>query len=193
MQFRTQFRTMRIFAAAAFFAVTIAGNSAARADQDDPRLDTLFEALTDAEGAGPAGAISETIWRIWFSIEDEAHQAIMNEARLAMATNRLTEALNLFSRLTQLAPEYAEAHNRRATVNFLLGNLDQSLEDIEETLALESRHFGALSGRAQIELIRGNQRAALEALEAAAEVYPLMPGIQDQIEELRIKVEGVPI
>lgn len=184
---------IRAFAATLVLATAISGGSAAHADQDDPRLDTLFDALTGASGEAQAGAISQTIWQIWFSIDDEAHQAIMNEARLAMATNRLQDALNLFSRLTQLAPDYAEAFNRRATVNFMLGNFDQSIEDIAETLALEKRHFGALSGLAQIELIRGNQRAALEALEAAFEVYPLMPGIEDQIEDLRGKVNGIPI
>jgi tetratricopeptide (TPR) repeat protein len=168
-------------------------SGAAIADQNDPRLEQLFEALGEANGDNQATAISQSIWQIWLTVDDETHQAIMNEGRLAMATSRLDIALTIFTRLIQLAPDYAEAWNRRATVYFLLGDFERSASDVAETLSLEPRHYGALSGLAQIELARSNLEEALAALETAVEVFPLMPGAKDQIDSLRIRVEGEPI
>lgn len=162
----------------------------AAADQTDERLDTLFEALMGAGSAEEAQVISLAILQIWTSTEDETHQAIMNEGRLAMRTNRFDVALTLFTRLTELAPEFAEAWNRRATVNFLLGNLEDSKQDVARVLELEPRHYGALGGLAQIELALDNPEAALDALETALDVFPLMPGVRERVDDLRIAVEG---
>ena len=162
----------------------------ALADQTDERLDPLFEALMEARNPIEAQVISQAIWQIWFTIDDETLQAIMNEGRLAMRTDRLDAALALFTRLTELAPNYAEAWNRRATVNFLLGNFEASRADVDRVLELEPRHYGALGGLAQIELASENLPQALAALETALEVYPLMPGVRERVDELRIAVEG---
>lgn len=172
---------------------TPVGIGSAAADQTDERLEPLFAALQEAEGPNQARTISEAIWRVWFTVGDDTQQAIMNEGRLAMATNRLAVALTIYTRLVDLAPDYAEAWNRRATVYFLLGDLDRSAADVEQVLALEPRHYGALGGLAQIELRRDNLEAALAAFEAAVDFYPLLPGAQDAIDALRLRLEGTPI
>ncbi|MCZ6605345.1 MAG: tetratricopeptide repeat protein [Alphaproteobacteria bacterium] len=165
-------------------------SGSAHADQNDERLDTLFAALQDTQNERDAQVINEAIWQIWMTVEDGTQQAIMNEGRLAMATDRLNVALNLFSRLIALAPDYAEAWNRRATVYFLLGELDRSAADVDQVLALEPRHYGALGGLAQIELARDNLDNALDALETALGFYPLMPGVRDRVDRLRLAIEG---
>ena len=64
-------------------------------------------------------------------------------------------------------PDYAEGWNQRATLYFIMGNLDASLADIEKVLALEPRHFGALSGRVMIYLKQGKRGDALKDMIAA--------------------------
>ena len=70
------------------------------------------------------------------------------------------------------------------------GRLTESVADVERTLALEPRHFGALSGLGQIELIRGNGDAAIEAFEAALEVHPQLAGLRDLIRQIERRVRG---
>ena len=53
---------------------------------------------------------------------------------------------------------------------------DLSLIDIEKTLDLEPRHFGALSGRAQIYIDLKEYRKALDNLMKTKEIYPLSRG-----------------
>lgn len=60
----------------------------------------------------------------------------------------------------------------RATAYFLRGAYEKSLADIEKTLALEPRHFGALAGRGLIFHTLGKRDEALEAIKAALDIHP---------------------
>jgi tetratricopeptide (TPR) repeat protein len=93
--------------------------------------------------------------------------------------------VDTFSEVIKLEPDLAEAWNKRATVYYLMGEYEASVRDIERTLALESRHFGALSGLGFIYLSHGEDRAAIEAFEAALEINPYLPGARTRVEELR--------
>ena len=59
-------------------------------------------------------------------------------------------AIEHFTALVDHAPEFAEGYNARATAYFQNGQYGPSLEDIRQTLMLNPRHFGAMSGLALI-------------------------------------------
>ena len=59
-------------------------------------------------------------------------------------------AIDQFTRVIEAIPQFAEGWNRRATAYFIVGDFEASLRDIQQTLALEPRHFGALSGLSMI-------------------------------------------
>ena len=67
-----------------------------------------------------------------------------------MQLQNYEEALKHFSELTRQVPQFAEGWNKRATVLFLMGRFLESSDDVERTLHLEPRHFGALSGKGLI-------------------------------------------
>jgi tetratricopeptide (TPR) repeat protein len=71
-----------------------------------------------------------------------------------------------------------------------MGNFDASVADIRRTLALEPRHFGALSGMGLIYDAIGNQTAAMKVWEKALEIHPHLPGMKARIQELRAKAKG---
>jgi tetratricopeptide (TPR) repeat protein len=56
----------------------------------------------------------------------------------------------------------------------MLDNFDASLADIDKVLALEPRHFGALSGRISIYLRQGKRPQALRDMIAALAIDPYL-------------------
>ena len=160
------------------------------ADQNDPRLDTLFDLLRESEQPLEIQATERLIWSIWMQHRNAEYSRMMQAGSVAMASGQYDQAIGIFSSLIQKEPDFAEAWNKRATVYFLIGDLTLSAEDVDRTLELEPRHFGALSGLGQIELLRGNGDAALEAFEAARAVHPQLPGIAALIRKLEVEVRG---
>jgi tetratricopeptide (TPR) repeat protein len=106
----------------------------------------------------------------------------------AMARRRMASARLLFDQVVEMAPGYAEGWNKRATVYYLEDNLPASMLDIERTLTLEPRHFGALSGMGLIFSEVEDVEGALEAFEAVLEIHPHSPTARASAEELRRKI-----
>jgi len=164
----------------------------AAADQDDPRLDALFAALSTADDEATAAALETEIWTIWHEIDDPASARLLRQGSQAMAERVFPVAVVSFDRLVARSPEFAEAWNRRATLHYMMGDDTASIRDIEQTLALEPRHFGALSGLGLIMMRNDRPLAALRSFEAALEVHPHLPAARAHIEPLRRMVEGNP-
>jgi len=164
----------------------------AAADQDDPRLDGLFAALATADDEAAAASIETEIWAIWHEIDDPASARLLRQGSEAMASRVFQIAILSFNRLVDRSPDFAEAWNRRATLHYLMGNDEASIRDIEATLRLEPRHFGALSGLGLIMLRNDQPLAALRSFEAALEVHPHLPAARAHLEPLRQLVEGEP-
>jgi tetratricopeptide (TPR) repeat protein len=145
------------------------GMACALANQDDPRLDDLFARLKATDDPAEVQQLNDQIWFIWLDSGREEIDALMLEGRRFVERGVLHSALGNFGFIIKLDPDYAEAWHRRASVHYRMGNFTSSIEDIERTLALEPRHFGALAGLGLIYLELGQERAALDALERALE------------------------
>jgi len=142
------------------------------ADQTDPALDQLFEQLQQAQSDAQAKAIEARIWQIWLATEDENAAALMSQLTYAMSVGQHELALKLTDQLVDSNPDFSEAWNKRATIQYLLGNHGLSVADIKQTLLLEPRHFGALSGLGLIFMASGNYEAALDAFNAVLKISP---------------------
>jgi tetratricopeptide (TPR) repeat protein len=100
-------------------------------------------------------------------------------------------AIEHFSALVDHAPGFAEGYNARATAYFQAGYYGLALEDIRQALALNPRHFGAMSGLALILEEIGEAEGALEAWRAVEALNPSRQGVREAIERLERQVEGV--
>ena len=157
----------------------------AQADQSDQRLGALFEALKSTDDLAAARAAEVEIWRIWIDSGHSDIDALMVEGVVSMGDQRWEDAIAIFGQITERAPGFAEGWNKRATAYYLNEDYVASVEDIRRTLALEPRHFGAISGMGLIFLSRGDQAGALAAFEAVVAIHPNSPGARARIEELR--------
>lgn len=161
------------------------------ADQRDTRLDSLFERLQVTEDLSDAAAIQNQIWQIWIEFEDLRISQLMRRGMTAMSAGDHESALQAFDGMIEEVPEFAEAWNKRATVLYLMGRFDESVLDIQQTLELEPRHFGALSGLSLIYDALEKPEAALRSLEAALEINPHLSGSKERIDQLRQKLKGI--
>ena len=94
------------------------------------------------------------------------------------------------SRIVEIAPDFAEGWNKRATLFYLLGQFDASMTDIDHTLELEPRHFGALSGLGLIQMILEHDEQAVDAFERALSIHPQMTGPRANIEVLKERIKS---
>ena len=172
----------------ALLAVFLWLSFGAQADQNDERLDGLFEALRDAGAEETASDIEQEIWLIWLESGRSDVDTLMASGIQAMQRRALGQALSLFDRVVEMAPEYAEGWNKRATVHYLRDDLAESVYDIRRTLVLEPRHFGALSGMGLILAERKDKQGAIRAFEEVLRINPNSPSARASIEELRAKL-----
>ncbi len=152
-----------------------------RADQNDSRLDELFLTIRQTDSPEVARNVENKIWEIWIQHDDEQTQERMAEGIGAMDENP-SNALLIFNELIEDVPDFAEGWNKRATLFYLFGEYAASARDIEKTLALEPRHFGALSGLGLVYLAQEQYAKAKAAFEAVLLIHPHSGGVRKNIE-----------
>ena len=91
------------------------------------------------------------------------------------------KALMIFNELVEEVPDFAEGWNKRATLYYLFGDYAASARDIEKTLELEPRHFGALSGLGLVHMAQNQYAKAKSAFEAALLIHPHSSGVRQNI------------
>ncbi|MEO1089225.1 MAG: tetratricopeptide repeat protein [Pseudomonadota bacterium] len=181
----------RVFILTLLWALVGAGSvPTVRADQSDPRLDGLFDQLRSAPVATAARRIEARIWSIWSFTDDEAARAALTAGVVALRRGRLDDAEARFGAAIAAQPAFAEAWNKRATVRYLRGALGGSVADIQATLALEPRHFGALAGLGMIYDRLDRPEAARRSYRAALEIHPHLQRARERIGILDERLEG---
>jgi tetratricopeptide (TPR) repeat protein len=163
--------------------------SAERARQRGEVLDKLFGRLRSAKSEVEAKAIEQSIWQIWMRSGGATADLLLEQAVKSMNARSYGRALDILDVVIEHAPKFAEAWNKRATVNYILGRLDQSLADIDKVLELEPRHFGALSGLGMIRRDRGDAKGALAAFRDALGINPNLSNIRETVKSLENEVE----
>ena len=157
------------------------------ANERDTRLNQLFNELKTNKSKVVL-IIEQEIWALWSTHPtDEKLTARLEEGSQLVRDQNYLQAKDIFTEVIKLDESWAEAWNKRATVLYMLGEFKKSQDDIDQVLALEQRHFGALAGQGLVNIQLKNYEKAIRSYEEAQEIYPTMrsPKIMiKQIEEL---------
>jgi tetratricopeptide (TPR) repeat protein len=153
-------------------------------------LDFLFGALKAAPDEASAKHVEARIWAVWMQTPSDTAALLMVRAKAAMDAKQMDVAIKLLDAVVKLRPDYVEGWNRRATLYYLKNDYVHSLQDIEQVLVREPRHFGALAGLGMIMQDLGDEKRALDAFRKALAVNPHLEKVPDLVKTLTEKVEG---
>ena len=157
----------------------------ALADQNDPRLNNLFKKLNETENQDEIRDLISDIWNIWYEVDDPKVIEYFEKGIQAMNLRNYPLAIRFFNNLIEEDPNFAEGWNKRATVHFMMGNFDQSMQDIIKTLELEPRHFGALDGMGLIFIHQGQFQQAIDVYDKMLEIFPFSVKTMDKKERIQ--------
>jgi tetratricopeptide (TPR) repeat protein len=153
-------------------------------------LDFLFGALKAAPDEESAKHVEARIWAIWMQTPSDTAALLMMRAKAAMDAQEMDVAQKLLDAVVKLRPDYVEGWNRRATLYYLRNDYRHSLEDIQQVLVREPRHFGALAGLGMIMQDLGDDKRALDAFRKALAINPHLEKVPELVKTLTEKVEG---
>ena len=156
-------------------------------------LDDLFFKLKQSTNPTLARDYEIKIWNLWLNNGSTISSNNQMQRGLELLQNgKLDRALSLFKNLSKDEPAWTEPINKIATIKFMQGNYIGSINDIKSTLKLEPRHFGAISGLVQINIILKQYKQALKNLEYVLKIHPfigikkLKPYIQNLLKKSSI-------
>jgi len=134
--------------------------------------------------------IERQIQREWSRSGSSVADYLFQRGQEALRAGQTEAAIAHFSAVIDHAPDFAEAWNARATAWFLANRLGPSMADIEQVLARNPRHFGALSGMGTILEQVGRLNEARTAYGAALALHPHRPGLRQAVERLDRALAG---
>jgi len=150
--------------------------------------DAVLPRLHDKE-PGLRNVALGTVWQMWGRTGDKEIDTMYGDGTAEMKEGNVLEAIRIFSDIITKRPAFAEAWNKRATLYFMVGQFELSMQDCEEVLKRAPKHFGALSGYAQMLAERDQPEKALDLMQRAVAVNPNMVNAELLIADLRRRIE----
>ncbi|MFT4183954.1 MAG: hypothetical protein QM636_18775 [Rhizobium sp.] len=154
------------------------------------QLDSLFTALKRQRDPDQANLIADQIRAELNDSGSATVNLLMQWADKAIEEKRNAAAMDFLDQVISLKPDYVEGWNRRATLNYAIGDYRKAMEDINQVLRIEPRHFGALAGMAAILSETGKDELTLQAWERFLEIYPANRAAQEQMNTLSERIAG---
>ena len=151
---------------------------------DQRAVPSLGRALRDPDQLVRDTA-EQALWSVWHRSGRPEVDARLQDGMVEMQRGAFESAVAIFTEVIDMALDFAEGYNKRATTYYLMQEYEQSIRDCDQTIALNPVHFGALSGTGLNYLGLHEPRKALEYFERAVEVNPNMPQIQAYIEAIK--------
>ncbi len=134
--------------------------------------------------------IERQIIREWSRSGSPTVDFLFQRGQVALRAGQPRAAIAHFSAALDHAPDFAEGYNARATAYFMDDRLGQSMADIEQVLALNPQHFGALSGLGMILEQVDRLEEARAAYQAAHALNPHRPSLREALDRLELALGG---
>jgi tetratricopeptide (TPR) repeat protein len=163
---------------------------AAAMAQPLPNTDVLLKALQNAGSEPAARAVEEQIDKAWSRSGSPSADLLLERARAAAEDQDFDTASRILVKLTEIAPNFAEAWHQRAEVAAVKQDFHAAMTALRRTLMLQPRHFVALASLGAILEEFDNKPQALAAYRKALALNPYLDGIPDRIRALSREVEG---
>ena len=137
-------------------------------------MEDVKKFLSDLHSKAPDLRNSATmaLWDCWYFEAGEVAEAYIRKGEDLMGLSKFEEAQAHFEKVIKTYPEFAEAHNKLATVLFLLGDYKNSVNECKVTLKMNPYHFGAWHGMGLCLFKLARYSEAIESFKSALEIQP---------------------
>lgn len=152
-------------------------------------LDLLFRELAQPEGETWARAETD-ILRIWSRSGSAGIDLLAKRGETALDAGDLPAAIGHLTALTDHAPDYPNGWYLRGVAYYLSGNTGPAIADMARVLALDPRHFAALTQLGTMFEELGQDDRALEAYRASLKIHPHQQDAADAVTRLQEKNKG---
>lgn len=152
-------------------------------------IDAILADLADPETENWQ-SIERQIRTEWSKSGSAAMDFLLQRGEKALEAKDFDTALEHLTALTDHAPDFAEGWHGRATALFHKDLYGPALEDLQRALALNPRHFDALTGLTIMLQNLGYDEDALTAWRVLQAVHSHRPELKDAIEALGKQTEG---
>ncbi len=168
-----------------FFVIILLNTTQIKADDRDIQLNNLFKELK-TNNSDVTYIIEQKIWNIWSTHPTDNKLTLRLEEGSKLVVNKqLSKAIEIFTEVINKDPNWAEAWNKRATALYMIGDYQESQNDIDKVLNLEKRHFGALAGQGLVNIKLRNYEKAIESYKKAQKIYPGMQSPKIMIKKIK--------
>ena len=130
--------------------------------------------MNDLKSPSPAtrNRATQELWSLWYREAGGQAEEQLNRGTRLMGEHQMDAAKQIFKDLLEIYPDFAEAHNKLATLLFLQEEFEEAVIECERTIKINPHHFGALHGMGMCLYKLARYDEALKCFKRAVEIQP---------------------
>lgn len=134
----------------------------------------LSDKLNDLKHEDPErrAQATQALWKIWYQEAGEPAEKEIHIGVALMESDNLLLAEKHFLRMVEIYPDFGEAHNKLATVQYMLGKYSAAIESCEKVTLANPHHFGAWNGAGLCKFQLGQFDEAIACFQNALDIQP---------------------
>lgn len=165
---------------------------APRSEYQSPeaRLEQRLDALAGAQTPREAAPLVDEIRALWAHSGSDTISLLMDRGAAAETAGDERIAARMYEHVTRLAPDFAEGWLAAGRIAARLEDWAYALETLNTALTIEPRRYDAYITLGRVLERAGETEAALQAYEAALEIYPAHEGAREARDRLATALAG---